>query len=318
MDDQLYRYENERLRDGLGSVQTDLAGCVDANAETTSTIGTSLESLSHLVATSRDIRSSASELSRRVQDSQNVSRSLYEVTEGIDRLIRKIASVAEQTKLVALNASIEAARAGEAGRGFSVVAEEVKELSQEIKEATAEITVAIRGIDQKSSSLHEELNSSAEACTQIAEQIESFHASLEDTSRMGSRSMNLIEQSNDRVFMSLAKLDHILWKVNTYLSILSRHPAMEFVDHRSCRLGRWYYDGAGRERFRDTQSYRELEQPHARVHDGTRHILDLLGRELADEDMHALEQSVRDMEAGSEGVFRALDQMLQQRSERSR
>ena len=313
MDDSLYRYENEQLREGLGGVQRDLASCVDANETNRDTIAESIDALAGLVEQSRQIRASAGDLTARVASSQDISQQLNQVTDGIDRLIRKVASVAEQTKLVALNASIEAARAGEAGRGFSVVADEVKELSQEIKEATSEITAAIKGIDQKASTLDTDLARSADACADIATQIDRFHLALEEGSARGQRSLGLTEASNDRVFMSLAKLDHVLWKVNTYLSVANHGAAFDFVDHRNCRLGRWYYDGAGRERFRSTPSFRELEQPHARVHESTRHILDLLERDADGADVAALENAVRDMEHSSEGVFRALDQMLQQR-----
>jgi hypothetical protein len=48
------------------------------------------------------------------------------------------------------------------------------------------------------------------------------------------------------VFMSLAKLDHVLWKVNTYLSVSKGEPAFDFVDHHNCRLGKWYYEGEGK------------------------------------------------------------------------
>jgi hypothetical protein len=50
----------------------------------------------------------------------------------------------------------------------------------------------------------------------------------------------------DSIFMSLAKLDHVLWKVNTYLSVNMNEPAFDFVDHHNCRLGKWYYEGDGK------------------------------------------------------------------------
>jgi len=311
MDSKLSRIENERLKKDLANIQAELASSVSNNDEALGAISDSIEQINTLTAASVDITNDAISLASRVQGSQETSQSLYEVTEGIDRLIRKIASVAEQTKLVALNASIEAARAGEAGRGFSVVADEVKELSQEIKEATLEITGAIKNIDHKSSDLHEDLNGSLEACNAIVSRLQDFQNSMETNRDLSNRSMTVLEGSNDHIFMSLAKIDHVLWKVNTYMSIINEAPVFEFVDHRNCRLGNWYYHGAGRERFSDTPAYREMEQPHSQVHDNTRLVLDLLAASKSD-DVDALAAAVTEMERGSENVFRILDAMLEQ------
>lgn len=315
MDKALCKFENEQLREALTNIQSDLSGSVDNSDEANRAIQESLDGLSRLVDDSVQIKSSADKIAARVQTSQENSQGLYAVTEGIDRLIKKIASVAEQTKLVALNASIEAARAGEAGRGFSVVADEVKELSQQIKEATQEITGAIKSIDQRSSTLYEEMNESADACAAIVAQLEAFITSLHSTSELGHAATASLGNTGDRVFMSLAKLDHVLWKVNTYLSVLEGKPVFDFVDHRNCRLGKWYFHGAGRERFSETAAYRELDPPHAQVHDGTRSVFEILGAsdEMSDEERNALEQALRDMEAGSQGVFTVLDRMLHQR-----
>ncbi|WP_150118287.1 methyl-accepting chemotaxis protein [Cellulomonas sp. B6] len=76
--------------------------------------------------------------------------SLAESSEEIGNVVRLITAIADQTNLLALNATIEAARAGEAGRGFSVVAGEVKELAQQTSRATDEISRRIEAIQSDS------------------------------------------------------------------------------------------------------------------------------------------------------------------------
>jgi len=91
---------------------------------------------------------SINELASKLNDSVSIIQDLETHTSEISTILSTIKSIAEQTNLLALNAAIEAARAGEQGRGFAVVADEVRVLSQRTHESTEEIQSKIEGLQK--------------------------------------------------------------------------------------------------------------------------------------------------------------------------
>jgi methyl-accepting chemotaxis protein len=109
------------------------------------------------------------QLEAAVQDAGAVMQRLNQDSTRIAEMVDVINEVADQTNLLALNAAIEAARAGEAGRGFSVVADEVGQLAQHTRASTEKIGAAVDALQTASSDARQALGRSAEAARRSVE-----------------------------------------------------------------------------------------------------------------------------------------------------
>ncbi len=123
--------------------------------------------------------SSIQSLVNEVLDASGKAEGLALQAQDISKVLEVIREIAGQTNLLALNAAIEAARAGEAGRGFAVVADEVRSLAQRTQDSTEEIEQMITGIQQGTQDTVGALTSSAEHASQTLQRANSAGNALE-------------------------------------------------------------------------------------------------------------------------------------------
>lgn len=182
----------------ITNVATDMGGRMDKSSNSTIDVANSAETTSQsaslVAAATEELSASVKEINRQVTHASNTAEEakdnaiaiqddvqrLSEDAQGIGEVILLINDVAEQTNLLALNATIEAARAGEAGKGFAVVASEVKNLARQTTQATTKIEEQIMEVQKATQNVVGKIENIVKRVNEIHEVSSAIAAAVEE------------------------------------------------------------------------------------------------------------------------------------------
>jgi methyl-accepting chemotaxis protein len=293
--------------DSLGGVRESFLGLATTlNDEKASALEAAAQSDSNRSAFER-IAGNLHTMFERMGDASSKVGVLSRRAQEIGGIVRLIKEIADQTNLLALNAAIEAARAGEAGRGFAVVADEVRKLAERTTGATAEIATLVENIQDETRSAREVMELGAADAGHHAEDSKQAVLSMKQLLALSQRMEQAVTSSALLANVELANIDELTLKLEVYkvfLGVSALRPET-LPDETQCRLGQWYY-GEGREHFAGLAGYAELEDPHRAVHAHARRAVEL----HAQGKLEAALTELQAMETANLTVMRGLEKML--------
>lgn len=298
---ELFLLLQDSYKSGVGLVQEIMQANVESLNEAMEINKATSKSISQVQLQKQSVVENVENIAQETSSLENGASSLNESVHSISAIINLIKDISDQTNLLALNAAIEAARAGEHGRGFAVVADEVRKLAERTQKATQEVELNISQLKQSSGEILDMSQEFRKNGENISETLNVFFSELDKVIENSTLISHITENITIEIGIGNGKADHILFKLLGYNTFV-KGEIPQLQTENECRFGKWF--AINQERIKKESAFlHSLQDHHKNVHDGVREAIALW---VEKKDYKAAVKRMQSVEHSSEVAFEEL------------
>ncbi len=254
----------------------------------------------------RTLETRAIHITEHANQSADTANVLDGTASSINQLISSIQEISDQTNLLALNAAIEAARAGEAGRGFAVVADEVRQLAGKANEASKQIENLVRKVIEQTNNIKAMVAQSQQSAADVSLSSKQIDAVVTQVIDRSEAMKKLIRTTTTLTYLNGLKLDYASFKALVYQALSTGQPIPASAPDK--KFNNWCTStGYGHKHYGQLQSFRSIEQPHRGLHEAVKAAF----QAKQQQDNSALNRALGQLEQSSLQVAQAIGRLQQ-------